>query len=123
MKRICFDGDPLFAEKVISDKIEKILFDLLQEGDVECWFYGCNRPIMDQAIEVIMKMRKSDSDIGIMVIDVVDPLKVEIDAFDPSEQEEIDSFPPKVVDRFVKAPVFEGKAEKNSTCFITHQKK
>ena len=43
MKRICFDGDPLFAEIVNLKKIEEILTSLLQQGDVECWFYGSKK--------------------------------------------------------------------------------
>lgn len=123
MKRICFDGDPLFAEKVNLEKIEKILNGLLQEGTVECWFYGCNRPIMDQAIEVIMRMRKATPEIDITVIDVVDPLDADVDKADPAELEDEEEFPPGVVDRFISAPVFDGKAENNPTYFITHQKK
>ena len=123
MKRICFDGDPLFAEKVNLEKIEEILTGLLKEGTVECWFYGCNQPIMDQAIEVIMKMRKAAPDTDITVIDVVDPLDVDVDSADPAELENEDEFPPGVVDKFIAAPVFDGKAEHNPTCFITHQKK
>lgn len=88
MKRICFDGDPLFAEKVNLEKIEKILNSLLKEGTVECWFYGCNKPIMDQAIEVIMRMRKVTPEIDITVIDVVDPLVADVDKADPAELED-----------------------------------
>ncbi len=123
MKRICFDGDPLFAEKVNLEKIEEILTDLLSKGSVECWFYGCNKPIMNQAIEVIMKMRKDDTDLDITVIDIVDPLKVDMDDTDFVEPEDEDDFLPGVVDKFITAPVFDGKAENNPDCFIIHQKK
>lgn len=123
MKRICFDGDPLFAEKINLEKIEEILTGLLKEGTVECWFYGCNKPIMDQAIEVIMRMRKVTPEIDITVIDVVDPLDPDVDKADPAELEDEEEFPPGVVDRFISAPVFDGKAENNPTYFITHQKK
>ena len=123
MKRICFDGDPLFAEKVNLEKIEEILTGLLKEGTVECWFYGCNQPIMDQASEVIMKMRKAAPDTDITVIDVVDPLNADVDSADPAELEDEDEFPPGVIDKFIAVPVFDGKAEHNPTCFITHQKK
>lgn len=123
MKRICFDGDPLFAEKVNLEKIEEILTGLLKEGTVECWFYGCNRPIMDQAIEVIMRMRKIHPETDITVIDVVDPLNADVESTNPVELEDEDEFPPGVVDKFIAAPVFDGKAENNPTCFIVHQKK
>ena len=123
MKRICFDGDPLFAEIVNLKKIEEILTSLLQQGDVECWFYGSKRPIMDQAIEVIIKMRKDSPDVKITVIDVIDPIQTDIGAIDRSEQEADDDFPPDVIDKFVAAPIFEGRAENNPNFFITHQKK
>lgn len=123
MKRICFDGDPLFAEKINLAKIETILRRLLQDGDVECWFFGCNMPIMDQTIEVIMKMRKIEPDLRIIIVDVVDPLEVDVNNIVQAEQEEEGNFPTGVVDRFVAAPIFDGKAERNSTYTITHQKK
>lgn len=44
MKRICFDGDPLFAEKINLEKIEEILTGLLKEGTVECWFMAATSP-------------------------------------------------------------------------------
>lgn len=40
-----------------------------------------------------------------------------------SKQEKEDEFPIGFVDWFITAPLFDGKAEKNSTYFITHQKK
>lgn len=59
MKRICFEGAPLFAERSSLEQIEHILRDFLQEGPVECWFFGCHSTIADQAAETIMKLRKN----------------------------------------------------------------
>ena len=78
---------------------------------------------MDQAIEVIIKMRKDSPDVKITVIDVIDPIQTDIGAIDRSEQEADDDFPPDVIDKFVAAPIFEGRAENNPNFFITHQKK
>lgn len=123
MKRICFDGDPLFIEAANLEKIEKILDNLLKEDEVECWFYGCKWEIMKQAVKVITQMRSRNPSASITVIDVVDPLKVNVDNIVQPKQEKEDDFPLGFVDRFVAAPVFDGRAEKNSTYFITHQKK
>lgn len=123
MKRICFDGEPLFTEISNLDKIEAILNKLLHDGDVECWFYGCKWDIMLQAVKVIKQMRKRNPLLPITIVDVVDPLNVDIDNFDRTQLEIQDDFPIGFVDRFVPAPLFDGKAEKNSNYFIAHQRK
>lgn len=78
---------------------------------------------MKQAVTVITQMKSRNPSVSITVVDVVDPLKVDVGNIVQSKQEKEDDFPLGFVDRFVVAPLFDGKAEKNSTYFITHQKK
>lgn len=108
MKRIYFESDLVFAETSNRDKIRGILDHLLEQGPVECWFYKCCRDFTEQAVDVIMEMNHPD----LYVVDVVDPLLVDVDSVDIKDQEEEDFFPPGSVDRFVMANIKSGKAEK-----------
>lgn len=78
---------------------------------------------MKQAVKVITQMRSRNPSVSITVVDVVDPLKVDVDNIVQSKQEKEDEFPIGFVDWFITAPLFDGKAEKNSNYFITHKKK
>lgn len=124
MKRICFEDAPLFAEKSSLEQIEQILRDLLQEGPVECWFFGCHSTIADQAVETIMKLRKKDPGIKLKVIDVLDPASADdVRYIIGDTQEEKNGFPEGVVDQIVNAPLLSGKAERSPSHVIAHRKK
>lgn len=124
MKRICFEDAPLFAERSSLEQIEQILRDLLQEGPVECWFFGCHSTIADQAVEIIMKLRNEDSEVKLQVIDIVDPISEDSDKYRLGDtKEEKDDFPKGVVNRLLYAPLLSGKAEHSQSHVIAHAKK
>lgn len=126
MKKICFAGDLSFVEKsagvMIKDKLTKLL-DEFPEEEFVFLFFKCCKLIPKQGLQVIQDLKETYPRRKLTVVDIVDPLRVSSGQINKKEQEKKDGFLSASVDRFVFAPLIEGRAENDDRRFIAHQRK